>query len=83
MASVGLMPRARNSSKNRHTPTRMPYSCQLQCGTSGRSDAPVGAGNTWRGIGRPMSQTSRLTIGHRTRRARPGSRSGGLSTMAE
>ena len=52
------MPSFSYSSKKRQAPTRMPYSCQLQCGTSGSSGTPVGAGITWRGIGRPMSQTS-------------------------
>ena len=57
-ASVGLMPSRLNSSKKRQAPTRMPYSCQLQFGTSGSSTCPVGAGITCRAIGRPMSQTS-------------------------
>src|SRR6185295_7319126 len=61
----------------------MPYSCQLQFGTSGSSTAPVGAGRTWRAIGLPMSQTSRLTMVQTTTRAPPGSFSAGRSTMAE
>src|SRR6516225_11935208 len=61
----------------------MPYSCQLQFGTSGRSGTPVGAGRTCRAIGFPISQTSRLTMVHTTMRAPPGSFSGGRSTMAE
>ena len=52
------MPSRANSSKNRQAPTRMPYSCQLQFGTSGSSGTPVGAGSTWRAIGLAMSQTS-------------------------
>ncbi|KAF0118243.1 MAG: hypothetical protein FD152_4712, partial [Xanthobacteraceae bacterium] len=59
----------------------MPYSCQLQFGTSGSSTWPVGAGMTWRAIGLEMSQTSRLTMVQSTTRALPGSFSGGRSTM--
>ena len=77
------MPCFLNRSKKRQTPTRMPYSCQVQWGTSGSSGTPVGAGSTWRAIGLPMSQTSRLTIGHTTSRAPPGSFRGGRSTIAE
>src|SRR3989304_1609715 len=61
----------------------MPYSCQLQFGTSGRSGTPVGAGSTCRAIGPAMSHTSRLTIVQTTTRAPPGSWSGGRSTIAE
>ena len=81
--SGGRMASRLNRSKNRHTPTRMPYSCHDQFGTSGSNTCPVGAGNTWRAIGRAMSQTSRLTIGQTTIRASPGSFSGGRSTIAE
>ena len=73
----------RNSASKRQKPTRMPYSCQLQFGTSGSSTAPVGAGSTWRAMARAMSQTSRLTMVQTTTRAPPGSFSGGRSTMAE
>jgi hypothetical protein len=57
-ASVGLMPSRLNSSKKRQQPTRMPYSWNAQCTTSGISGTPVGAGSNWRAIGLPMSQTS-------------------------
>ena len=83
IATVGLMRRLRNSFSNRQKPTRMPYSCQLQLGTSGSSTAPVGAGSTCRAMARAMSHTSRLTMVQTTTRARPGSLSGGRSTMAE
>ena len=56
--SDGLMPSRSYNSKNRQAPTRMPYSCQLQFGTSGSSACPVGAGITCRAIGCEMSQTS-------------------------
>src|SRR5690349_23421083 len=72
-----------NRSKKRHTPTRMPYSCQLQFGTSGKCVTPVGGASTWRAIGLPMSQTSRLTMLQNMRRALFGSLSAGRSTMAE
>src|SRR5580692_3687512 len=61
----------------------MPYSCQLQLGTSGSKGTPVGAGSTWRAIGLEMSQTSRLTMVQTIMRAPPGNFSGGRSTMAE
>jgi hypothetical protein len=81
--TVGRMSSRLNRSKKRHTPTRIPYSCHDQLGTSGSSTCPVGAGSTWRAIGRAMSQTSRLTIGQTTIRAPPGSFNGGRSTIAE
>src|SRR5580698_3526460 len=61
----------------------MPYSCQLQFGTSGNKGTPVGAGKTCRAIGLEISQTSRLTMVQTIMRAPPGSFSGGRSTMAE
>src|SRR5579862_9880033 len=61
----------------------MPYSCQLQFGTSGNCVTPVGGARTCRAIGLPMSQTSRLTMLQKTTRAPPGSLSGGRSTIAE
>src|SRR5215813_3606839 len=77
------MPRRLNSSKNRQTPTRMPYSCQLQLGTSGSSEMPVGGGITCRAMGREMSHTSKLTMLQMITRPLLGSLSGGRSTMAE
>src|SRR5579862_8744111 len=61
----------------------MPYSCQLQFGTSGSKGTPVGAGSTCRAIGFEISQTSRLTMVQTIMRAPLGSFSGGRSTMAE
>src|SRR5579875_2137063 len=77
------MPSSRKRRKKRHTPTRIPYSCQDQFGTSGIKLCPVGAGSTWQGMGRAMSQTSRLTMVQNTRRAPLGRRRGGRSTIAE
>src|SRR6476646_10826251 len=59
----------------------MPYSCQLQLGTSGRSATPVGAGSTWRAIARAMSHTSRFTMVHTAMRPPCGNTSGGRSTI--
>src|SRR5262249_7146055 len=83
MATVGCIFCRLNRSKNRHTPTRIPYSCQLQLGTSGRCVMPLGGNSTCRAIGLPMSQTSRLTMVQNIRRAPPGSFSAGRSTIAE
>ena len=77
------MPSRPNSSKKRQNPTRMPYSCQAQFGTSGSSGSPVGAGRTWRAIGRAIDQNSRLTTVQTTIRAPFGRASGGRSTIAE
>src|SRR3954471_14920332 len=77
------MPSESYSFLKRQKPTRMPYSCQAQLGTSGCSATPVGAGSTWRAIGRAMSQTSRFTIVQTITFALPGSLSAGRSTIAE
>src|ERR1700741_933721 len=61
----------------------MPYSCQLQFGTSGRTGTPVGATSTVRGIARAMSHTSTFTTDQITRRSPPGNCSFGRSTIAE
>ena len=57
----------------------------VECRTpgAGASTCPVGAGRTCRAIGREMSQNSRLTIVHTTRRASRGNFRGGQSTIAE
>src|SRR5688572_17606688 len=81
--SVALMSRLSSASFNRQKPTRLPYSCHAQCGRSGSWVTPVGGGSTCRGIARELSHTSALTIGQTTRRASPGSLSGGRSTIAE
>src|SRR5260370_2087435 len=72
-----------NAAKKRQTPTRTPYSCQLQLGRSGMSGTPVGAGSTWRAMARSISHSSRLTIGQTMSRRPLGSVSGVRSTMAE
>src|SRR6266852_4387883 len=61
----------------------MPYSCQLQFGTSGSIVTPVGGTSTCRGIGRAMSHTSTFTIVQMTTRSPLGKFSFGRSTIAE
>ena len=67
----------------RQKPTRMPYSCQAQLGTSGSPLAPAGVVMTWRGMRALKSQFSTLTTVETTTRASPGSLSGLRSTIAE
>ena len=54
--------RAFSVSRKRQKPTRMPYSCQAQLGTSGRSGTPIGGGRTVRGIAPAGLQFSTFTI---------------------
>src|ERR1700719_4476638 len=61
----------------------MPYSCQLQFGTSGSVVTPVGGTSTCRGMGRAMSHTSTFTIVQMTTRSPLGKCSFGRSTIAE
>src|SRR6056297_303731 len=61
----------------------MPYSCHDQFGMSGCSTTPVGAGSTWRAMGRIISQTSRFRIGQTTSFVSPPKLSGGRSMIAE
>ena len=81
--TVGRMPAFSKAARMRQMPTRMPYSCQVQLGTSGTGATPPGGGETMRGMARAMSHSSILTTGQTTMRAPPGSLSGGRSTMAE
>ena len=83
IARVGVMRSFCKHSWSRQKPTRMPYSCHAQFGTSGSSGCPIGGGSTVRGIGRSMPQSSTFTMVHTTMRASPGSLSGGRSTIAE
>src|ERR1700722_18639787 len=71
------------SAWKRQKPTRIPYSCQLQFGTSGRVVTPVGGTSTCRGMGRAMSHTSTFTIVQITTRSPFGKCSFGRSTIAE
>src|SRR5438477_7068342 len=72
-----------NTSSIRQKPTRLPYSCHDQLGMSGIGDPPAGGVRTVRGIGSSGFHSSTLTITQTTRRATPGSFSGGRWVMAE
>src|SRR5579872_1527951 len=80
---LGLIPSFSYSAWKRQNPTRIPYSCQLQFGTSGSWVTPVGGARTCRGIAREISHTSTLTIVHTIMRSPFGNRSLGRSTIAE
>src|SRR6266853_244346 len=80
---LGRIPSFSYSAWKRQKPTRIPYSCQLQFGTSGKNVVPAGGTSTCRGIGREMSHTSMFTIVHTTMRSPLGKRSFGRSTIAE
>ena len=67
----------------RQKPTRLPYSCHAQLGTSGIGEPPAGGVSTVRGIGCVGSHSSTLTMTHTTMRAPSGSLSGARSVMAE
>jgi hypothetical protein len=45
----------------RHTPARIPYSCQDQLGTSGNNGCPIGGDKTVRGIGPSIRHSSIFT----------------------
>jgi hypothetical protein len=80
-AKVALSPRWPSTSRNRQKPTRMPYSCHAQFGTSGKSGWPIGGGSTARGIGPAGLQFSTLTMVHTATRALPGRLSRGRLVM--
>src|SRR6266853_5818605 len=80
---LGRIPSFSYSAWKRQKPTRMPYSCQLQFGTSGKNVVPAGGTSTCRGIGREISHTSTFTIVHTMMRSPLGKRSFGRSTIAE
>ena len=71
-AKVALSLRALNVSRNRQKPTRIPYSCHAQFGTSGSSGTPIGGGRTVRGIAPAGLQFSTFTIVQTATRASPG-----------
>jgi len=83
MASTAGMTNSSNTSTKRQKPTRLPYSCQAQLGTSGIGEPPAGGVSTVRGIGCVMSHSSTLTMTHTTMRAPSGRVSGGRAAMAE
>ena len=75
-AKVAFRFRLPSASTKRQKPTRMPYSCQAQFGTSGSSGCPIGGGSTARGIAPVGLQFSTLTMVHTATRALSGSLSG-------
>src|SRR5437763_6039497 len=72
-----------NTSTKRQKPTRLPYSCQAQLGTSGIGEPPAGGVSTVRGIGWVASHSSTLMTTHTAMRAEFGSRSGARSPIGE
>src|ERR1700694_3968400 len=72
-----------NTLTKRQKPTRLPYSCQAQLGTSGLGEPPAGGVITVRGIGCVASHSSTLTITQTARRPPLGSLSGARSVIAE
>src|SRR5437773_9140005 len=66
---VARILRRTSASCRRQKPTRMPYSCHAQFGTSGTVATPCGAVRYWRAIGFSMSHSSTLTIVHTAMRA--------------
>src|SRR5262249_36868642 len=75
-----------NSSKTlmrRQKPTRLPYSCQAQFGTSGVGEPPAGGLRTVRGIGCVGSHSSTATMTQTAIRPPSGSLSGGRSVIGE
>ena len=70
VARIFRLPRA---SKKRQKPTRIPYSCQAQLGTSGTVATPWGAVRYWRAIAFSMSHSSTLTMVQTAMRAPFGS----------
>src|SRR4029453_13333810 len=67
----------------RQKPTRFPYSCHAQLGTSGIGDPSAGGGNTVRGSCSSGFHSSTLTITHTARRRPPGRRGRGGPTTGE
>ncbi len=73
MEVVARIFRLPSASSSRQKPTRMPYSCQAQLGTSGRGATPWGAVRYWRAMVFSMSHSSMLTMVHTAMRAPLGS----------
>src|SRR5436190_10345664 len=78
----GIFSRSKTSSI-RQKPTRFPYSCHAQLGTSGIGEPPAGGVRTVRGIGSRGFHSSTLTITHTASRAPPGSVSRGRVVIGE
>src|SRR6266850_5828708 len=83
MASAARIWKRSNTSSIRQKPTRFPYSCHAQFGTSGIGAPPAGGVRTVRGMVSRGFHSSTFTITHTTRRAPLGSTSRGRSFIAE
>src|SRR2546422_3372230 len=83
MANAARIWKRSNTSSIRQKPTRFPYSCHAQFGTSGIGAPPAGGVRTVRGMVSRGFHSSTFTITHTTRRAPPGSTSRGRSFIAE
>src|SRR5690242_12581128 len=82
MQKTALRPRRSKASFIRQKPTRIPYSAQLQLGTSGMNSTPCGGVSIVRGKGASGSQTSTVTNGHAATVLLFGRRNGLRSMMA-
>src|SRR5215813_10405986 len=81
MAVVARIFRLDSASCSRQKPTRIPYSCHAQLGTSGTVATPCGADRYCRAMGFSMSHSSMLTIVHTAMRAPFGSLNGRRAVM--
>jgi hypothetical protein len=77
IANVAFNLRLPSVSMKRQKPTRRPYSCQAQFGTSGSKGWPIGGGSTARGITAAGLQFSTLTMVQTATRASLGRRNVG------
>ena len=82
IASVVGMLRSVRALNCHQKPARMPYSCQLQFGTSGSGGCPIGGDSTVRGMAFSMRHSSTFRMIHTASFFPPGSRSLGRSMSA-
>src|ERR1700742_1434125 len=83
IAKAAGRPSWSSTSRMRQKPTRFPYSCHAQLGTSGVGDPPAGGVSTVRGIVSSGFHSSMLTMIHTATRAWFGSASGSRWEMGE
>src|SRR5881296_3802779 len=72
-----------NASWSRQNPTRIPYSCHAQFGTSGMTATPCGEVRYCRGMPFSMDHSSMLTMVHTAMRAPLGSFHGRRDAIGE
>src|SRR4029077_19073231 len=82
MQKTAFKRRRSRASFIRQNPMRIPYSAQVQLGTSGMNSVPCGGGSMVRGMGSSGSQTSTVTSGHTATVFFSGRRNGLRSMMA-